>query len=70
MRERSTMGTIYICRRLIERFRDKKIDFLMVFFNLEKLCDRIPTVVICPVLEKNMFINGKYAIKDMYDSGN
>lgn len=41
MQERSTMGAIYILRRLIERLREKKRDLYMVFIDLEKAYDMI-----------------------------
>lgn len=49
---RSTMGAIYILRRLIGRFREKKKDLLMVYLDIKKAYDRIPKEVIWHILDK------------------
>lgn len=40
------MVVIYIIRRLIERFKEKKSDLDIVFIDLEKTYDSIPREVI------------------------
>lgn len=39
---KSTMGAIYILRRVIKRFREKERDSIMIFINFEKDYSRIP----------------------------
>lgn len=61
------MGAIYILRRVIERFREKKGDLYLIFINFEKAYNKIPREVIWRVLDKKhvhkYYIN---VIKDMH----
>ena len=66
---RSTMETIYVLRRLMEKYRERKKDLHMVFIDLEKAYDSLPRGVIWDSL-KSLGISSMYieAIKDMYDN--
>ena len=66
----STIEVIYLLRRLMGLYRDRKIDLQIVFIDLEKAYDRIPREVLWSCLEKKrvspLYI---HVIKDMYEEG-
>jgi len=51
MPDKSTTEAIYLSRRLIEVYRDRKKDLHMVFIDLEKTYDSVPRDVFCECLE-------------------
>lgn len=68
MPSRSTMRAIFLLRRLMKIYRERKKDLQMVFINLEKAYNRIPRKVFWWVLEKKL-IHVKYIniTKNMYE---
>ena len=62
------MEAIYLLRRVIEKYREKKRDIHMVFIDLEKAYDRVPWDIIWWVLSKKGATNGYIdVIRDMYE---
>jgi len=67
---RLTIEAIYLLRRLMSLYRDRKVDLHMVFIDLEKAYNRVPRKVLWSCLEKKevspLYIS---VIKDMYEGG-
>ena len=66
---RSTTEAIFLIRQVMERFREQKNDLHMVFIDLEKAYDKIPTNIMRWALDKRKVLS-KYVtlIKDMYNN--
>jgi len=64
----STIEAIYLLRRVMGLYRDRKVDLHMVFIDLKKAYDRVPREVLWRCLEKKgvspLYIR---VIKDMYE---
>ena len=61
------MEAIYLLRRLMEMYRDKKKDLHVVFIDLEKASDKVPRDLVWWALEKKG-VTKRYIemIQDMY----
>ena len=68
MPSRSTTEAIYLLRRLMELYRERKVDPHLVFIDLKKAHDRVPREVVWRCLAKKG-VSPAYirAIKDMYE---
>jgi len=67
---RSTTEAIYLLRRLMGLYRDRKMDLHLVFIDLEKAYDRVPRNLVWSCLEQKGVLSGYIrAIKDMCDGG-
>ena len=69
MEGRSTIEAINLIRRLIEFFKDRKIDLHMMFFDLGKIYDKVPREVLWNCLTKNILFDYIRTISDMYERG-
>ncbi|GMQ01954.1 hypothetical protein CsSME_00048401 [Camellia sinensis var. sinensis] len=68
MSGRSIMEAIYLLRRVIEKYKEKKRDIHIVFIDLEKAYDRVSRDIIWWVLEKKGVTKGYIdVIRDMYE---
>jgi len=67
---RFTIGALYLLRRLMGLYRDRKVDLHMVCIGMEKVYDRVPRAVLWRCLGKKrmspLYIR---VIKDMYEGG-
>ena len=62
------MEAIYLLRRVIEKYREKKRDIHMVFIDLEKAYDRVPQDIIWWVSKKKWMTKGYIdVIRNMYE---
>ncbi|AQK61125.1 hypothetical protein ZEAMMB73_Zm00001d054050 [Zea mays] len=68
MSRRSTMEAIFLIKHVMERYKEQKKDFHMVFIDMEKAYDKIPRNLMWWPLDKHK-VPIKYVtlIKDMYD---
>jgi len=65
---RSTTEAIYLLRKLMGLYRDRKVDLHMVFIDLEKAYDRVPREVLWSCLEEKGVLPWYIrVIKDMYE---
>jgi hypothetical protein len=68
MSGRSTMEVIFLIKHVMERYKELKKDFHMVFIDMEKAYDKIPKKLMWWALDKHK-VPTKYVtlIKDMYN---
>jgi len=68
--DRSTIEAIYLLRKLMGLYRDRKVDLHMVFIDLEKAYDRVLREVLWRCLEETGVLPWYIRIiKDMYGGG-
>jgi len=65
---RSTIEAIYLLRRLMSLYGDRRVDLHMVFIDLEKAYDRVPREVLLRCLEKKG-VSPVRVVKDVYEGG-
>jgi hypothetical protein len=63
------MEAIFLIKQLMERYREQKKDLHMIFIDLKKAYDKVPTNIMWWALQKHK-VSLKYItlIKDMYDN--
>ena len=67
---KSTIEAIYLLRKLMGLYRDRKVDLHMVFIDLEKAYDRVLREVLWRCLEETGVLPWYIRIiKDMYGGG-
>jgi len=68
MPDRLTIEAIYLLRRIMGLYKDRKVDLHMVFIDLEKAYDRVPREVLYSCLEKKG-VSPVYSrlIKDIFE---
>jgi len=65
---KSTTEAIYLLRRLIGLYRDRKVNLHLVFIDLKKAYNRVPRDIVWSCLEEKGVLPGYIrVIKDMYE---